>query len=269
MNSRYRVMPRCIGQHEPGNAVCDGEKARPACIHKSTCEALQWHTSKNNTKPTDYIRLAKDKLGNVYAKPLGEQRFEKVIEKANLEKPIIRNKHLAPSSKKIKKKKKRKTYSSQFSGNRKILDEWFDEFLSLLARATQRTVARLPVEAFPGELFLKDYRDNPDSSIVSVFVRGTPYRKSNGVDFPVVQVKYRIREVKMDVRYPITQEQFKGIDCKRMAWIKPIPLFQHQEKYTAAGFKSKSLSLTRPQFRMCAEIVIDLINREVIKTPVQ
>lgn len=259
-------MPRCIGQYELGHALCDGGPGRVACNHRSTCIALQAHTAKKGTKPTDYVILDKDVNGNIYAKPLGIERFVKIVEKQKVfaveEKVIVvRSIHLRKKKKKGYKDTKKK--ESPWHGNFVLLNDWFEEWLAMIVKGTGLPLARLAVEARAGELYFRDRRRNARSEI-ALYIRGKSKGLQHGIDFPIAEFCWQTKKLKATVTYCILPEQFVGITIQRMRWLKPKKTELEDKK--KRHFRSRSVDLTRAQVRMSAEVIVDLMNWNLIKS---
>lgn len=266
---RYRAMPRCVGKYESGHAVCDGSPGRAPCAHRDICVGLRLHSIRNKTVPSDYVKMVQDGKGASYAKPLRESRFHEIIQQATklseLARPVIvRNPNLAPKKTTpiVPGTIQYKRYMASVSGNARMLDKWYLEWVGMISKGARIPLARLAVEALPGELYVRDKRVHRHE--IQLYVRSEQRGKVEIRDMPIAALKWRIQKLRMDVRYPVLPGMFEGISPTAMRELKPQE-WRNNAFPRETDFVSASDALTHEQLRMSAQAVVELLNAGVIK----
>jgi hypothetical protein len=258
------AMPRCIGEHDPGHAVCDGV-GRPPCAHRDICVAIQLRAKHKGLKRTSYIQLTEDAHGRTYAEPRDTPKLMRIVS-STIERYGVREgiatrapgpspgpvKPVAPAAKAVARRpapEQPKRYA-----NARMLDAWFKEWLGIVSEATGLPIARLEPEARPGELYFKDRR--AISCYCGVYIKAPRGQR----DVPVAAIHWRARLVRMDIKFPFRPGEFVGVGRERMRWLRP-------QEHKDGAWLSWSRGLDRAAIRMSAEVVASLITSGRIKVP--
>lgn len=267
------VMPRCVGQYEADHKVCDGDGAskvpaeRLACPHRDVCVAVRLRMEETGRARSAYVVQREDNAGNPYAAPRNPEAFQRIVKHTLRRYGVAdgrattrpkatasRGRRLAPADTGVARRGKSKGKPRPPRSQAAIeMDPWYDEWLAYIVRATGREVARLPVEARPGQLYVRDQRRL--SYYVAVYCKAR-----RGRDVPIGCLLWRPRFCSIDVKFSVPPGEWVGIGRDTMRMLKPVA---HNDGVWVAMASLCDIG----RVRLSAEVLARLICGGILKLP--
>lgn len=247
---RLLVLPRCIGKHEPGHPVCDRQ-----CKHRDVCLVVQARAKGERKKPISYVRYKRNDKGQVYAVPRNPHAMARYVKLALAALAASEGLPRKPPRPGSGPRAAMATAATERSGNHKLLDGWYREWLRIIEHRTGRKYGGVQPAASPGELYVRDRRRT--SGYLGLYIKAA----RDADDKPVAALVWRARLVRMDVKFPIAPARFDGVSAERMKWLKP------REIVKDGCWISRSRGLDLASIRMSAEVIADMVNNGAIASP--
>lgn len=271
-----RIIPHCIGTYEAHEAVCNGDENDPdPCVWRDRCAAVQAHLTEIGQDPEHLVtfKVKKAKAGEPeqqYA--AGKHGFNRFVILCDEQAKRFGVKDGAPTKQPDKPKKSKKdsrkgmkpskkaqkraaeALTKRALDRRRQLRVMFDDFKQLLIGAIKDRTFAAPREAVaPGRLYVVDHIDK--SGYASIYCK-TPV----GRDVPIVSVRFKPRNLTMDLEVPVAPDDFNGIGKETMKKLLPRLI-------NDGLFRSLMPGLDREAVALAAEAIGTLVNGGRIKLP--
>ena len=266
---RYKVLPHCISDYEPGNGVCDGvegDEGEPPCVHRDTCVALQARMKDKKTKVGSYVVQKEDKEGNPYCEPKSLAKFGKLVT-ACIRAYGVKDGTVTHEAKPLKatSKKAAKKAEGAKEGAKSavpevkpraeasiVMDAWFERWLEVIIEGTGREFHDGDSPEV-GQLFIKDRRAK--SGYVGLYCK--PLK---GRPVAVALIYYKPRNLTMDLKLPLGPGEYDGIGMDMLKML-------HPEEHSDGLFISLCKGLSETGVIAGAEVIVKLVTNGVIQLP--
>lgn len=286
MSKKQLLLPHCIGDYEPGDDTCGGDPSantseeRAPCGWRDRCSGLACYMQETSKPIVDFVKFVINDDDNEHATPIGHRsKFEALcdeqIQRYGIKEGTATKDPIGdppkPEPKVDGRKSLRPTKRAQRAARRALMKRAKDRRAMVwkLVRRFQKQLGReLELAKTPyrfstgrhaiahGRMYIVDRANT--SSYVSIYVRNM----HNGRDVPVVSLKFKTRDLTVDVSLPVESGKLSQSAQKKL---KPLSIddglfrsvFKGLDKAgmslmaeTIAGLvKSGSLKLPRPRLR--------------------
>lgn len=268
------LMPQCIGDYAPTDAVCNGDPSgateydRATCVWRDKCLAFQVHlaeTGKEADVHLGFERVTEGGVSLLKAVPKSPGELDGIIKK-NLKRYGIKDGKItrapAPEGKKDKRRfhkptkrhkvKAAKAQANMYKDRRRDLADVFNKFKTDLASHLPRH--RFPKASHamvPGDLYVKRSKN-----YITLCCR-----TRRGRDIGLARIWYKTRNIGLDVELPVDVPSFQnGVGKMTFARLSP-------KAFVDGAFQSRMYNLDVEGLSLAAEAIGMLVKKGKIVLP--
>ncbi|MGW8177337.1 MAG: sigma-70 family RNA polymerase sigma factor [bacterium] len=264
---KFKILPHCVGDHEPDNEVCDGDGAdEKPCVHRDTCVAFQIRMKDKGLKAGSYVVEKQDADGNAYCEPKNLEKFGKLMTAVIKHYGVKDGKQTkAPKTAKSASKPAKKAAGDAKKATKGsipevkpraeaavAMDTWYERWLQIICENTGREFHDGEAPTV-GQLFTKDRRAK--SGYVGLYCK-VPAGRPKAVGY----LHYKPRTNSMDMKLPLAPGDYNGIGKDSLKTL-------HPEDHRDGVFISVCKGLDESGVALGAEVIAQLVNSGTIELP--